>query len=140
MRQIQLLAVEDNYADVYWLKLVLDRIGCVYALSVVTDGESAVDFLLKRGHHTEAPVPDLILLDLNLPKLTGIEVLRAVPHSRDLPICAMTSSTAERELLRGEFGIEGPCYMIKPLEADKLLSCLRSFDHLKRAAQELSRF
>jgi len=140
MRQIQLLAVEDNYADVYWLKLMLDRIGCVYALSVVTDGESAVDYLLRRGRYVDAAKPDLILLDLNLPKLNGVEVLRAVPNSRDLPICIMTSSIVERELLRQEFGIEGPSYLVKPLDADKLLASLRSFDHLKRVAQELSRF
>jgi CheY-like chemotaxis protein len=139
MRQIQLLAVEDNYADVYWLKLVLEQIGCVYALSVVTDGEAAVDFLLKRGRYGDAPTPDLILLDLNLPKLTGIEVLRAVPHARDLPICVMTSSIVERELLRQEFGIEGACYLIKPLDAAKLIGALKCFRHLKPVAQELSR-
>jgi CheY-like chemotaxis protein len=139
MRQIQILAVEDNYADVYWLKLVLDQLGCVYALSVVTDGESAVDFILQRGRHSTAPKPDLILLDLNLPKLTGLEVLRAVPNARELPICVMTSSTIERELLREEFGIQGPGYLIKPMDADKLLQSLRTFDHLKRAAQEMSR-
>src|SRR5712691_11849141 len=100
MRRVKLFAAEDNYADIDWLKTVLDGMGIVYDLSVVTDGEKAVDFLLKRGEYVKVPDQDLIILDLNLPKVKGIDILHAVPNSEKLPVCIVTSSTTEREILK----------------------------------------
>lgn len=139
MRRIHLLAVEDNWADVHWLKMILDRMGVVYSLSVVTDGEKAVDFLLKRGAYTEAPDPDLVLLDLNLPKLNGVEVLRAVPHAAQLPVCIVTGSQEERDLLKEQFGIRRIAYVVKPVDRDRLLNCFRCYAHLRPVAEELAR-
>jgi CheY-like chemotaxis protein len=78
------------------------------SLSAVSDGEHAVDFLLKRGQYSSAPTPDLIFLDVNLPKLSGIDVLRQVPNAHKLPICVVTSSESERQIFRREFGIQLP--------------------------------
>jgi len=139
MRRIQLLVAEDNYADVYWLKMLLDQMGVVYALSVVTDGESAKEFLLKRGQYEGTPDPDLILLDLNLPRLTGVDVLRQVPNSEKLPVCIMTGSSLEREAVQKEFGLRRLAYIIKPVERNKLLNCFRCYNHLWPIADELSR-
>ncbi|MGH9558101.1 MAG: response regulator [Bryobacteraceae bacterium] len=139
MRRIKLLAVEDNYADIHWLKRVFDKMGLVYSLSVVTDGEKAVDFLLKRGEFSEAPDPDLILLDLNLPKLTGVDVLRAVPHSDQMPVCIVTGSPLEREQLKEQFGIRRIAYLVKPVDRDRLLNCFRAYAHLRPVAEELAR-
>lgn len=136
---MKLLAVEDNYADIHWLKMVLDRMGVVYTLSVVTDGAKAVDFLLKRGPYAEAPDPDLVLLDLNLPKLTGVEVLESVPHSEKLPVCIITGSPAERERVMQRFGIRRIAYVVKPVDRDRLLNCFRCYDHLRPVAEELAR-
>jgi CheY-like chemotaxis protein len=136
---MKLLAVEDNYADIHWLKMVLDRMGVVYTLSVVTDGEKAVDFLLKRGEYAEAPDPDLVLLDLNLPKMTGIEVLQAVPNSDKIPVCIITGSPAEREQVMRRFGIRRIAYVVKPVDRDRLLNCFRCYEHLRPVAEELAR-
>src|SRR5437762_10862326 len=96
MRQVELLAVEDNSTDLFWLKEVLNQIGLPHALSVAEDGVRAVKFLLKQGEYAQAPTPDLILLDFHLPILTGLEVLHQVPNAEALPICVLTSSDAER--------------------------------------------
>ncbi len=136
---MKLLAVEDNYADIHWLKMVLDRMGVVYTLSVVTDGQKAVDFLLKRGEYSEASEPDLVLLDLNLPKLTGVEALEAIPHSERLPVCIVTGSPAEREQVMRRFSIRRIAYMVKPVDRERLLNCFRCYDHLRPSAEELAR-
>ena len=136
---MKLLAVEDNYADIHWLKMVLDRMGVVYTLSVVTDGKKAVDFLLKRGEYAQAPDPDLVLLDLNLPKLTGVEVLESVPNSDKLPVCIIIGSPAEREQVMRRFGIRRIAYVVKPVDRDRLLNCFRCYDHLRPVAEELAR-
>ena len=136
---MKLLAVEDNYADIHWLKMVLDRMGVVYTLSVVTDGQKALDFLMKRGEYAHAPDPDLVLLDLNLPKLTGVEVLEALPHSQNLPVCIVTGSPAEREQVMHRFGIRRIAYVVKPVDRDRLLNCFRCYEHLRPVAEELAR-
>jgi len=79
MEEVKVLMVEDNSADRFWLEYVVKSLRLNYSFSSVADGENAVDFLLKRGKHTKAPTPDLIFLDVNLPILNGIEVLRQVP-------------------------------------------------------------
>jgi CheY-like chemotaxis protein len=138
VRRIELLAIEDSPTDLFWLSAVLARLGIVYSLSTVDTGEQAVNFLLKRREFTEAPTPDLVLLDMHLPILTGIEVLHEVPHAERLPICVLTSSEAEREIFKEEYGIEGLQYMVKPVSAEKLLNCFRCYAHLRPIADELS--
>ncbi len=96
MRTVEVLMIEDDSADRFWLEYVLKSLRLNYSFSSVADGEDAVDFLLKRGKHAEAPTPDLIFLDVHLPMLNGLEVLRHVPNARELPVCVLTSSEDER--------------------------------------------
>lgn len=124
------LVVEDNSSDLFWLKKVLGDVGIDHALSVADDGQRAVEFLCRRGEFANAPTPDLILLDVHLPSLTGVEVLRSVPQAEKLPICVLTSSRAEQEVFKREFGIAGLRYLIKPVTVTSLLDCLRSIDSL----------
>jgi len=131
MRRIQVLAIEDNSADVFWLETVLNDVGLDHALSVAEDGAQGLDFLLKCGEFETAPTPDIIFLDSNLPRLNGAEVLRKVPHPETLPLCVLTSSIEDRDRFRDEFGIEEPRYLIKPVSRDRLLSCLRSYTQLR---------
>ena len=138
MRLIEVLAVEDNSADLFGLKSVLAETGVEHRLSVADNGERAVSFLLKKGEYAQAPTPDLILPDVHLPVLNGFEVLREVPNADELPICVLTSSNAERDLFRKEFGIQGLKYLIKPVTRDSLLACFRCYDHLKPIAEELA--
>jgi two-component system, chemotaxis family, response regulator Rcp1 len=139
MRRIELLVIEDNSADLFWLKSILEQIGLQHRLSVVGDGAKAVSFLRKQGEYANAPTPDLILLDINLPILNGIEVLREIPDAKGLPICIVSSSIAECELSGREFAITDSRYLIKPVTRDGLLRCFRCYPHLRPIAQELSR-
>lgn len=123
MSKMKVLVIEDEPADRLWLECILKEIGLDCSYSGVGDGERALDFLLKRGKCSLAPTPDLIFLDLHLPKLDGIEILRRVPNAHELPICILTSSDAERELFRHEFGITDSNYLIKPVSLHSLLAC-----------------
>jgi len=127
MRKIEILLIEDNAADRFWLEYVLQLLGQDYSFSSVADGEQALDFLLKRGRYYQAPTPDLIFLDVHLPGMDGIEVLRNIPNARELPICVLTSSAAQRNLFHREFGIQDSNYLLKPVSQDSLLesTCYR---------------
>ena len=138
MNRFKFLVVEDNDLDVFQLRTTLKEMGVECSLSVVTDGEAAVDFVLKRGGYPRVPSPDLIFLDLHLPKLSGIEVLRAIPNSRSLPICVITASGAERDALKKQFGVRRIAYLIKPVDRYGLLNCFRCYDHLRPIAEEIS--
>jgi two-component system response regulator len=121
MRKIEILVIEDNAADRFWLEYVLRMVGQNCSVSSVTDGEQALDFLLRRGMYSQAPTPDLIFLDAQLPVMDGIEVLRNIPNARELPICVLTSSTAHRNLFHQEFGVQDSNYLLKPVSQDSLL-------------------
>jgi len=138
MRPIKILVVEDNDADTFYLQKVLDRMGFVYTISVLGDGESALNFLLKRGEYSKAWNPDLIFLDLNLPKLSGVEVLEALPPSPRLPFCILTGSTLERDKLKKKFGIRRIAYVVKPVTRDMVLNCFRCYDHLAPLAEAIT--
>lgn len=138
MRRVKLFVAEDNEADVLWLRAVLDEMRISYTLSVVNDGKKAVDFLLKRGEFAKVPSQDLIFLDLNLPKVKGIEVLESVPHSDRLPVCIVTGSRQDREILKSKFGIRRIAYLTKPVDRERILNCFRCYDHLRPLAEELS--
>ena len=138
MNRYKFLVVEDNDLDVLKLRTTLKEMGVECSLSVVTDGEAAVDFLLKRGRYARVASPDLIFLDLHLPKLSGIEVLGAIPNSRGLPICVITGSNAERDALKKQFGVRRIAYLIKPVDRYGLLNSFRCYDHLRPIAEEIS--
>ncbi len=138
MRPLKILVVEDNEADIYYLKTVLDRMGVTHAMSVLGDGETAVKFLLKRGIHAKAYNPDLIFLDLNLPKLSGVEVLEALPPNHRLAFCILTSSALERDKLKKKFGIRRIAYVVKPITREMILNCFRCYEHLAPLAEEIT--
>jgi CheY-like chemotaxis protein len=138
LRPLRFLVADDNEGDVHWLEMVLHEAGAFCTLSVVSDGEQAKDFLLRRGNYASAPQQDLIFLDLNLPKLTGIEVLRQVPGSDRMPLCIVTGSETQRELLIREFRIRRVAYIVKPVDRMKILNCFRCYDHLRPLADILS--
>lgn len=136
--RLRMLVADDNEADIHWLKMVLNQTGIQCDLSIVYDGEQAKEFLLGRGKFAGVPPQDLIFLDLNLPKLTGIEVLRQVPGSERMPFCIVTGSEAEREVLSREFGIRRIAYLVKPVDRMKILNCFRCYPHLRDLADKLA--
>ena len=126
-KQTEVLVIEDNAADRFWLEYVLRNTGVKYTLSAVSDGEQALDFLLKRGEFGDAPTPDVIFLDAHLPKLDALEVLREIPDAGRLPICVVTSSEADCKRFREEFGIEDSNLVLKPMDHASLVgsACCR---------------
>jgi CheY-like chemotaxis protein len=124
-RRIHIAVADDNPLDVLWLKTVLDELALEYTLTIAVDGEEARDFILKHGRYRHVPPADLIFLDMNLPKLTGLEVLREVPDSAELPVCILTSSQRERPLINQHFFPKKVSYLTKPIDRGQLMECFR---------------
>jgi CheY-like chemotaxis protein len=116
-KPVDVLLVEDNPADVELTERILQGSNYPVNLAVAEDGEVAMDFLRKVGTHTDAPRPDLIILDLNMPRKTGYEVLEETSQDSDLsliPVLILTSTQAERDRLQ-YYGVPPNRYFNKPL-------------------------
>jgi len=130
LNPIEILLVED-IADEAEMTMESLRAGRVRnRIHWVEDGEEAMAFLHRRGRHTAAPRPDLILLDLNLPRKNGHEVLAEIkqdPHLRRIPVVIMTSSDDEKEIFRA-YDNHANCYVTKPMDMDKFMEAVRSIE------------
>jgi len=129
-RPVNLLLVEDNPADVRLTEEALKQGEVAVNLNVASDGVEAVDFLRQRGKFREAPRPELILLDLNLPKKSGREVLSEIkcdPDLRRIPVVVMTTSTAEQDVEKA-YHLNANCYVAKPIELDDFFEVVRSIE------------
>jgi CheY-like chemotaxis protein len=123
-----ILLVEDNPGDVRLMKEALKDGSVEKHLSVVENGEEAIEFLRRRGRYSDAPVPDLIFLDLNLPKKDGREVLAEIKQDEDLrkiPIIVLTTSEAERDVVR-VYDLHANCYVRKPVDLDRFMSVVKA--------------
>jgi len=138
LKTIHVAIAEDDPSDLMWLKQVLDELGLDYTLTVAIDGEQARDFLLKQGKYRNAPPAQVIFLDMSLPKLTGLEVLRQIPNSAELPVCVLTSSERERQSIERHFFPRKVSYIIKPIDRERLLQCFLSHDYLPPVGEEFS--
>jgi CheY-like chemotaxis protein len=129
-RAIEILLVEDNPGDVRLIREAL-RDGKVWNNPhVVTDGEAALDFVYRRGQFSDAPRPDLVLLDLNLPKKDGREVLKEIksdPDLRRIPVVVLTTSKEEEDVLRA-YNLAANCYVSKPVEFDEFMKVIRMIE------------
>ena len=120
-RSIEVLLVEDNPGDVRLTMEVLKEEKMLLHVSVVGDGEEALAFLRKEGKYASAAQPDLILLDLNLPKKDGREVLAEIkgdPHLMLIPVVVLTTSTAEQDVLK-TYELHANCYIKKPVDFEQ---------------------
>ena len=127
---VEILLVEDNPGDYRLTKEALKE-GKVYNnLYWVKDGVEAIEFLKQRGAHASAPRPDIILLDLNLPKKDGREVLSEIKgddNLRAIPVVILTTSKAEEDVLRS-YDLHANCYVTKPVDLDKFIVVVQSID------------
>ncbi|HEV8715543.1 MAG TPA: response regulator [Candidatus Binatia bacterium] len=126
---MHILLVEDNPADAFLTQEALGQ-GTVNngKVSVVMDGQEALSFLRQEGKYASARRPDLILLDLNLPKVDGRAVLAAIktdPLLKHIPVVIFTSSAAPRDILQA-YALYANCYVIKPLDLDNFFQVVRS--------------
>jgi CheY-like chemotaxis protein len=129
-RPIEILLVEDNPGDVRLTIEALKEGKVRNNLSVAKDGVEALTFLRQQGAFASAARPDLILLDLNLPRKDGREVLAEIkedPSLRRIPVVVLTTSKAEEDILR-TYDLHANCYITKPVDLEQFISVVRSID------------
>ena len=127
---VEILLVEDSPADVRLTIEALRDAKVRNNLHVAADGEEALAFLRREGQHADAIRPDLILLDLNLPKKDGREVLEEVkadPQLRRIPVVILTTSEAEQDILRS-YDLHANCYITKPVDLDQFITVVRTIE------------
>ncbi|MBS9376306.1 response regulator [Rhodococcus sp. B50] len=127
---IDVLLVEDDPGDELMTREAFEDNKIGNALHVVRDGEEALDFLYRRGPHIQAPRPDLILLDLNLPKYNGRQVLEKIksdPDLSDIPVVVLTTSSAEEDIVRS-YKAHANAYVTKPVDLDQFIGAVRQID------------
>ena len=129
-RPVQILLVEDSPSDVAMTRAALREGWIANELNVATDGEVAMEFLRRQGEFADAPRPDFIILDLNLPKKDGREVLAEVKGDEDLraiPVAILTTSAAEADVLRS-YKLYANAYITKPLGFDEFLAAVQQIE------------
>lgn len=127
---IDVLLVEDDPGDVLMTREAFEDYKVHNNLWVVTNGVEAMSFLRKEGEYTGAPTPDLILLDLNLPKMDGREVLAAIKEDdqlRSIPVVVLTTSEAEEDVVRS-YSLHANAYVTKPVDFERFVSVVQQID------------
>jgi len=127
-KPMEILLVEDNPGDVRFTAEVLKEAQVRNNLSVAKDGVEAIAFLRREGQFLDAPRPDLILLDLNLPKKNGLEMLNEIKNTEELraiPVVILTTSEAEPDINKS-FDLSANCYITKPIDVERLTMVLNS--------------
>lgn len=125
---IEVLIIEDNPVDIHMIKKGFTDVPIDHNLSVITDGERAIDFLYRKNGYVDIRRPNLILLDLNLPKKDGHEVLAAIKsdHSlRAIPVIILTTSDLDTSIVKA-YNHCANCYLIKPIEFDEFVDMVRT--------------
>ena len=130
MRSIEILLVEDNPGDIRLTREALKESKLVNNLSIVTDGNEAMSFLRKKEEYSSAPTPDLILLDINLPKKNGLEVLTEIKTDETLkviPVVILTTSQSDRDILKS-YEAHVNCYISKPVEFNSFMEVIKQIE------------
>ena len=130
-RPIEVLLVEDNPADVRLTQEAFKEGRVTNHLNVVSDGVEAMDFLRRGGNYADAARPDLIFLDLNLPRKDGREVLTEIktdPRLKTIPVIILSTSGSAADINRS-YQLNANCYITKPVDLDQFLNVVRSIEH-----------
>lgn len=130
-RPVEILLVEDNEADIRLTVEGIKEAKIHNNLHITRDGDEAMDFLLNRGNHKDAVTPDLILLDLNLPKKDGREVLKEIKNDAELahiPVVILTTSEAEKDIVKS-YRLHANCYVTKPMGLDQFVEVIRVIEN-----------
>lgn len=129
-KPIEILLVEDNPGDIRLTQEVLKEGKIRNHLNVVEDGEKAIAFLQRREPYVQAPHPDLILLDLNLPRRNGLEVLKIIktdPRLKHIPVVVFTTSQAEEDIVSA-YQLYANCYITKPIDLGQFIRSVKSIE------------
>jgi CheY-like chemotaxis protein len=140
-QDVEVLLIEDDPGDELMTREAFadNKIG--NRLHVARDGEEALDFLYRRGEHAEAPKVDLILLDLNLPKYDGrqvLELIRADPELTHTPVVVLTTSSSEEDILRS-YKLHANAYVTKPVDVNQFVAAVRQIDEFFLSVVRLPR-
>jgi CheY-like chemotaxis protein len=139
IRPVEILLVEDSASDADLTEEALGEGKVLNHLHWVQDGVEALAFLHRQGKYSDAPRPDLILLDLNLPKKDGREVLaqiKANPNLKLIPVVILTTSAAERDILR-TYELNANCYVTKPIDLEQFISVVKLIEEFWLALVKL---
>lgn len=131
-KAVEILLVDDNPGDIELTRVALRDAKIVNEISVARDGEEALAFLRREGQFLNAPRPDLVLLDLKMPKVDGYQVLaamRADPELKRIPVVVMSSSSAEQDLARA-YDAQISAYLVKPSNFDEYFNAIRAVKEL----------
>jgi CheY-like chemotaxis protein len=131
LKLFEILMVEDSPSDALITREALEYAKLLHRLHVVEDGVRALAFLRREGPYAQAPRPDLILLDLNLPRKDGREVLvdvKADDHLKTIPVVVLTTSRADEDILRA-YGLHANCYITKPVDFVRFAEVVRAIEH-----------
>lgn len=126
--RVNILLVEDNFADVRLTKEALEESEFNCNLNIVYDGEAAIEYLNKAGRFKNALRPDFVILDLNLPKKDGREVLREIKEDENLksiPVVVLTMSTSDEDALKA-YDLRANCYITKPMDFNQFIKVVQS--------------
>lgn len=129
-RPVRILLVEDNPGDVRLTKEALKEAKVRNEISVAADGEEALAFLKKEGKYAGVKHPDVIFLDLNLPRKSGLEVLKEIKNDEALkriPVVVVTSSKAEQDIVKS-YNLHANCFVTKPVDLNQFLDVIRSIE------------
>jgi CheY-like chemotaxis protein len=129
-RAIEVLLIEDDPGDVLMTREAFDDAKVANNLYVVSDGEDALAFLRREGAHAQVPRPDLVLLDLNLPRVDGREVLEQIkndPELRSIPVVVLTTSESEDDIVHS-YSLHANAYVTKPVDFDRFHQVVRQID------------
>jgi chemotaxis family two-component system response regulator Rcp1 len=129
-RPVEILLIEDNPGDVRLMVEALKDAKVNNNLHVASNGETAMDFLRREGEYADVPVPDLVMLDLNLPKKDGREVLAEIKEDPDLkhiPVVVITTSAAEEDILKS-YKLHANCYITKPVNFEQFMKVVHSIE------------
>jgi chemotaxis family two-component system response regulator Rcp1 len=129
MQQIHILLVDDNEGDILLTREALEEARIINKISIAYDGVQAID-LLKQSARVPGTMPDLILLDINLPKMNGTEVLTIIKNDADLkriPVIMLTTSSSEKDIL-ASYDNYANCYITKPVDLDRFMDVVRTIE------------
>lgn len=138
-RLLKILLVEDSKSDAVLIQRTLKASKFLNEIHLARDGVEASDFLWRRGKYVDASRPDLVLLDLNLPKKNGRELLAEIKADEDLmtiPVVILTTSSDEADILRS-YQLHANCYLVKPVNLEQFVEVVKSIEHFWFALVEL---
>lgn len=131
MKPVEILLVEDNEGDILLIREAFEEAKLATILSVVKDGEKAIHYLEKKENYKDVKTPDLIILDINLPRINGHEVLEFIKSNDDLktiPVIMLTTSSSEKDIIKS-YEKHANCFITKPVEVNDFLEAVLDIEH-----------